>query len=157
MSDASLVRTFTKETGNNVPNTPELMTKGEVFFLIKMMLDEIMELAATVETPSATKDSMVKLIWNSKDIPQEEGTEEDIIGAQADALVDCYYYSLNAAAKKGVNLSSVFKLVHDANMDKRIDGVFLKREDGKILKRPGWVSPDIAAEIVRQKECGSFN
>lgn len=31
---------------------------------------------------------------------------------QADALVDIYYYSLNAACKKGVNLSSLFDIVH---------------------------------------------
>lgn len=31
---------------------------------------------------------------------------------QADALIDIYYYSLNAACKKGVNLSSLFDIVH---------------------------------------------
>lgn len=59
---------------------------------------------------------------------------------QADALVDVYYYSLNAAAKKGVNLSSIFSIVHSANMAKRDPktGVFLKRADGKIIKPEGW-------------------
>ena len=59
---------------------------------------------------------------------------------QADALVDVYYYSLNAAAKKGVNLSSIFSIVHAANMAKRdpATGQFLKREDGKIIKPKGW-------------------
>lgn len=33
--------------------------------------------------------------------------------------VDIYYYSLNCAAKKGVNLSSIFGIVHAANMAKR--------------------------------------
>ena len=33
-----------------------------------------------------------------------------------------YYYSLNAAAKKGVNMSSVFNMVHAANMAK-VSGV----------------------------------
>jgi predicted HAD superfamily Cof-like phosphohydrolase len=59
---------------------------------------------------------------------------------QADALVDVYYYSLNAAAKNGFNISAVFGIVHAANMAKRdpATGKFLKREDGKIIKPSGW-------------------
>ncbi len=59
---------------------------------------------------------------------------------QADALIDVYYYSLNAAAKKGINLSAIFKIVHAANMAKRdpATGKFLKRDDGKIIKPAGW-------------------
>lgn len=150
MSDAELVKEFTEKTGSIIPYKPQLMNHEETFFLIKMMLDEIMELAATVEEPSISKKLMIDIINNSKDIPKEKGNEIELIAAQADALVDCYYYSLNAAAKKGVNISKVFKLVHDANMDKQIDGKFLKRDDGKILKRPGWVEPNITAEIERQ-------
>ncbi len=69
-----------------------------------------------------------------------------------------YYYSLNAAAKKGINLSAVFKLVHEANMRKRdpVSGVFLKREDGKIVKPEGWTPPDVGAEMRRQASEGSF-
>lgn len=150
MSDAELVKEFTEKTGNIIPKIPELMSHKETFFLIKMMLDEIMELAATVEEPEISKRLMIDMINNSKNIPKEKGSEVELIAAQADALVDCYYYSLNAAAKKCVNISKVFKLVHDANMDKQIDGKFLRREDGKIMKRPGWVEPDIVSEIKRQ-------
>lgn len=155
MSDYELVREFTEKTGNVIPDKPQLMSREETFFLIKMMLDEIMELAATVEEASVSKKIMIDMINNSKDIPKEKGTETELIAAQADALVDCYYYSLNAASKKGVDISRVFKLVHEANMDKQIDGKFLKREDGKILKRPGWIEPDITAEIQRQMDKNS--
>ena len=64
---------------------------------------------------------------------------------------------LNAAAKKGVNLSSVFDVVHDANMAKKWeDGTFHKREDGKILKPETWSPPDVQKEIARQFKEGSF-
>jgi hypothetical protein len=72
--------------------------------------------------------------------------------------VDVYYYSLNAACKKGVNISTVFDIVHGANMAKRdpATGQFIKREDGKIIKPEGWQGPDIKQEIARQMEHGSF-
>ena len=70
-----------------------------------------------------------------------------------------YYYSLNAAAKKGMNLSAVFGVVHGANMAKRnpATGKFEKREsDGKIIKPPGWSPPDVEGELKRQLAEGSF-
>jgi hypothetical protein len=65
---------------------------------------------------------------------------------------------LNAAAKKGVNLSALFHIVHGANMAKRdpATGQFLKRADGKIIKPTGWQETDIKAEIVRQFAQGSW-
>jgi len=158
MSDAELVRQFTKETGTEVPNEPRLMSKDEVFFLIKMMLDEIMELGATVSEPHEVKLKMIKMITESKDLEKITGSLHELIGEQGDALVDCYYYSLNAAAKNGINLSKIFEIVHKANMDKRdlTTGTFIKRADGKIIKPPGWCPPNITAEIEKQTTEGSF-
>ena len=88
-----------------------------------------------------------------------DGSDEtEMVANQADALVDIRYYSLNAAAKKGVNLSSLFDIVQAANMAKKdpVTGTFLKREDGKIIKPQGWTLPDVAKEISRQKEHGAF-
>ncbi len=158
-SEAERVREFTKESGRDVPDTPQLMNKTEVLFLIKMMLDEIMELGATVSQSSELKLEMIKMICDSKDIQMIITTNtNELIAEQADALVDCHYYALDAAAKKGVNLSRVFDVVHQANMDKRdpTTGKFIKREDGKIIKPDGWKAPDIVKEIFIQVNEGSF-
>lgn len=169
MSDAELVKQFTEESGSVIPKEPQVMTKNEVSFLIKMMLDEIMELYATVTDPNDAKLSMIKMITDSKDIALQydylrEFDTLQLIGLQADALVDSYYYSLNAAAKKGVNLSKIFKLVHQANMDKRdpSTGTFLKRSDGKIIKPQGWSEKwdgngFVTKEITRQSTQGAFD
>ena len=138
------------------------MSKDEVNFIGKMMLDEIMELFATVDNPSDAKAALKSFIDNSKDIDLLEFADGDIAGLiseQADALVDAYYYSLNAAAKKGCNMSAIFQLVHGANMAKRDPetGKFIKRADGKIIKPPGWTAPDVNAEIARQFEQGAWN
>mmetsp|Transcript_40083 Transcript_40083/g.96672 ORF Transcript_40083/g.96672 Transcript_40083/m.96672 type:complete len:144 (+) Transcript_40083:1-432(+) len=128
-----------------------------------MMLDEIMEFLATVLPPAEAKDALKRFVDDSKDIPQveAEGAQRKIhiIAEQADALVDVYYYSLNAACKKGVNLSSIFSLVHQANMNKRdpATGQFIKREDGKIIKPKGWQPPDVDSEVERQMTKGSWN
>jgi predicted HAD superfamily Cof-like phosphohydrolase len=151
MSDSELVKEFTEKTGSIIPNKPELMSHKETFFLIKMMLDEILELSATVEEPYSSKRLMIDMINNSKDIPKEKGTDTELISAQADAMIDVMIYMHNAACKKGIDLSKIFKIVHDANMNKRFpDGTFHKREDGKIIKPPGFVEADVTSEIIRQ-------
>ena len=77
-----------------------------------------------------------------------------MVANQADALVDIRYYSLNAAAKKGVNLSSLFDIVQAANMAKKdpVTGTFLKREDGKIIKPQGWTPPNVRSQGDSQAE-----
>ena len=81
------------------------MSRDEVHFIGKMMLDEIMELFATVSPPEEAKSTLKGFIDDSKDISKvvyEKGDVVSIVADQADALVDSYYYSLNAAAKKGL-------------------------------------------------------
>jgi predicted HAD superfamily Cof-like phosphohydrolase len=140
------------------------MDKSETKFISKMILDEVMELMATHWGPEESKALLKGFIDGSEDLPQEEYTGDDANKAihqcadQADALVDVYYYSQNAACKVGVNLSSVFRLVHGANMAKRdpTTGKFIKREDGKIIKPQGWVAPDVEEELMRQEKEGSW-
>ncbi len=159
LSDAEKAREFTKDAGFPVPVIPEVMTKDEVFFLVKMMLDEIMELCATVEEPTEVKQKLVDLITDSKNIPKSIfNSDHEQIAEQVDALVDCYYYSLNSTVKKGINFSKVFNIVHDANMAKRdpVSGLFFKRDDGKIMKPPMWKEPDIKSEILKQINEHSF-
>lgn len=162
-SDAEAVREFTQGAGQPTPNYPEPMNNVEVDFIAKMIVDEVMELLATVYPPKEAKDKLKAFIDQSKDIPLEtfpEGKEGELhkAAAQADALVDIYYYSLNAACKKGINLSAIFDIVHQANMAKRcpVSGEFLRRDDGKIIKPAGWMPPDVEGEVERQAREGSF-
>lgn len=162
MTDLAVaVREFTEAAEQPTPNVPELMNKKEVFFVADMMIDEIMEMMATVSKPEEYKKHLKDTIDNSRDLVLDlENMEEDeIIAEQADAIVDCMYYGLNATAKKGVNLTEVFNVVHMANMAKKDEktGKFPRREDGKIIKPEGWKAPDIVYEIKRQRKEGSFN
>jgi predicted HAD superfamily Cof-like phosphohydrolase len=160
MSDAELVKIFTEETGNIIPPSPQSMNKEEVSFIIKMILDEVMELGATVATAEEVKLSMIKMICESRDLESEQHSKEsELIASQSDAFVDIYYYMLNAASKKGINLSKIFTIVHQANLNKKdpVTGKFnIRYSDKKVLKPENWVAPDVTAEIERQIKDGAF-
>jgi predicted HAD superfamily Cof-like phosphohydrolase len=159
-SDAILVKEFTEATGFEIPKEPQVMSIDQVHFISKMIIDELKELLATVQEPEEYNKFLKDTVDSTKDVVRDfsKMTPEEIIAEQNDAFVDIYYYSLNCSAKHGVNLSTIFKLVHNANMSKRDpeSGMFIKREDGKIVKPPQWRSPDIVGEIKRQKEYGAF-
>eukprot|EP01083_Nonionella_stella_P037299 101673_1 len=160
-SDAEKVREFTFEAGQTCPDKPQLMKLDEVNFITKMIIDELLELYSTVLSPQMAKAEMNKMVHEAKSVPKMNVTPNfthKLIAEQGDALVDIYYYSLNCMAKKGVNVSKIFNLVHAANMAKRDPktGKFLKRNDGKIIKPSGWRAPDVSEEIKRQMEQGSW-
>lgn len=158
-SDASLVNEFTKASGFDVPDKPVVMSRENVHFITKMIIDELTELMATVDEPKDYVDIMTKMVKDAKPVTRNYDEEHKKIADQADALVDIYYYSLNSASKHGVNLSKIFQLVHQANMDKRdpVTLVFNRREDGKIIKPANWKEPDINEEILRQQREGAWN
>lgn len=159
LDHTSRVLEFTEGSmGKKMPKIPNKMTIEEVRFLTKMVLSELVELAQTVtpDTEQALElieecvGTDVKLDY----VPPE--TTEEIIAEQADSLVDIWYYSLNAAVKKGWNLDRIFDIVHQANMNKCWDdGEFHRREDGKIIKPTGWQEPNVLAEIQKQQQYGS--
>lgn len=153
-SDFEKVQEFNKGTGQECPEGPSSMNKDEVLFLSKMMLDEIMEFMVTVIPSNEYKSAINKMVSEAEPLEFKELSEDELCAEQGDALVDSYYYSLNAAAKKGINLSKIFQVVHGANMDKRDkkSGEFLKRSDGKIIKPEGWSPPDIVKVIKDMKE-----
>jgi predicted HAD superfamily Cof-like phosphohydrolase len=160
VSDAVLVKEFTEATGNPIPDKPQKMNKEQVHFITKMIIDEVKELLATVESPEDYNKFLKDTIDTTKDVVRDPATMSDseIIAEQHDAFVDIYYYSLNCAAKNGVNLSKIFNIVHESNMAKRDPetGTFLKREDGKVLKPANYIPADVTAEINNQIVNGAF-
>lgn len=63
----------------------------------------------------------------------------------ADALADIVYVVYGTALTYGIDLDSVLREVHRANMSKLgADGKPLLRQDGKVLKSDRYRPPDIA-------------
>jgi predicted HAD superfamily Cof-like phosphohydrolase len=150
------VKEFTEQsTGIICPTRPVRMDKSEVEFLVKMVLSEITELCQTVtDSHQQAIELLVSCIGTDPSKQPENKNDAHIIADQADAMVDAWYYMLNSAAKKGMNLSLIFDAVHQANMNKRdpVTGQFLRRADGKIIKPPGWEPVDVVKIIQSQLE-----
>lgn len=64
----------------------------------------------------------------------------------AKELADIVYVAIGTAIALEIPFDTVFDLVHDANMSKFNEDAVL-REDGKVLKGPGYQGPE--AEIER--------
>lgn len=62
----------------------------------------------------------------------------------ADALTDILYVVYGAGHTFGIDLDACFDEVHASNMSKLgEDGRPIKREDGKVMKGPGFFAPDL--------------
>lgn len=160
MNHSECVKEFTDGySGKNCPERPVEMNRDQVLFSIRMVMSEMHELACTVsETPEHATELMQTALGSMDLCKNCTYTPVSRIAAQADSFVDAWYYMLNSACKAGMNLDPIFKTVHNANMDKRDPetNTFLRREDGKVIKRPGWTEPDIQAIIQDQLEHGSW-
>ncbi|MEP6560808.1 MAG: nucleoside triphosphate pyrophosphohydrolase family protein [Nakamurella sp.] len=68
----------------------------------------------------------------------------DLVGV-ADALADIVYVAYGTAHVYGIDLDAVLDEVHASNMTKLgADGSPVRRADGKVLKGPAYVPPNIA-------------
>lgn len=76
--------------------------------------------------------------------------EAKTIYEQADAYLDIMYFAVGGLVEMGIDPAHIWPLVQAANMAKQFpDGSVQRREDGKIMKPPGWTAPDEAiAETI---------
>lgn len=74
---------------------------------------------------------------------REAAAAGDIVGV-ADALADIVYVAYGSAWVYGIDLDAVLDEVHASNMTKLgADGRPVRRDDGKVLKGPGYRPPDV--------------
>ena len=65
------------------------MSKEEVKFIGKMILDEVLELYATVMEPQEAKQALSEALEKAKSMPRVDRSDEtEVVTEQADALVD---------------------------------------------------------------------
>lgn len=75
----------------------------------------------------------------------------DLVGV-ADALADIVYVAYGTAHVYGIDLDAVLDEVHASNMTKLgADGRPIRRADGKVLKGPAYVPPNIAAVLAGER------
>lgn len=82
----------------------------------------------------------------------DDGTRDTV--EVADALADLVYVIYGMALECGIDLDAVLNEVQASNLSKLgADGKPIYREDGKVLKGPGFFPPDIAAVLAGKEPC----
>ncbi|MDO5728934.1 MAG: GNAT family N-acetyltransferase [Actinomycetaceae bacterium] len=81
----------------------------------------------------------------------DDGTRDTI--ESADALADLIYVVYGMALETGIDLDAVLDEVQASNLSKLgADGKPIYREDGKVLKGPGFFNPHIARALGLEEE-----
>ncbi len=73
----------------------------------------------------------------------EQAEHNNDLNNLAVELADIIYIACGTAVSYGIPLDNVFNAIHQANMNKLVDGKVIRREDGKIKKPEGWQPADI--------------
>lgn len=93
----------------------------------------------------------VRLLREEVDEYEEAAERGDVVGV-ADALGDIAYILFGSILTHGLQskMEAVFDEIQRSNMSKLgADGRPIYREDGKVLKGPGYSPPDIASILAK--------
>ena len=90
-----------------------------------------------------TRELRLELIQEELDELSDAVADRDMIQI-ADALTDLLYVVYGAGHAFGLDLDECFEEVHRSNMSKLGEnGRPIHREDGKVMKGPGYFEPDL--------------
>ena len=90
-----------------------------------------------------TRELRLDLIQEELDELAQAMEDRDMVQI-ADALTDLLYVVYGAGHSFGIDLDECFQEVHSSNMSKLgPNGKPIHREDGKVLKGPGYFEPDL--------------
>ena len=90
-----------------------------------------------------TRELRLELIQEELDELSDAVADRDMIQI-ADALTDLLYVVYGAGHTFGLDLDECFQEVHRSNMSKLGEnGRPIHREDGKVMKGPGYFEPDL--------------
>ena len=109
---------------------------------LRLVTEEFFELLRACGLTVGHHENEVLETINEKDF------HPDVV-ALADACGDLDYVVEGTRQEFGIDGEPIAVEIHRSNMAKFGPGSH-KREDGKVLKPPGWTPPDIAGELRKQ-------
>jgi predicted HAD superfamily Cof-like phosphohydrolase len=122
MTNSDKVAEFMSSFGQEIKDNPEFPNEKIIHLRDKLIAEEFEEYREAI---------------NNRDMV-----------AVADALTDLLYVIYGAGHAYGLNLDVAFNIVHASNMSKLgPDGKPIYREDGKIMKGPGFFEPDLSVIV----------
>lgn len=130
----------------NVPiaTTPHIPADKRVRLRLRLIAEEFVELLEATYNSPVLINSVKGILNFIVDFGEIEVNMEKF----ADSLGDIDYVNEGARLEFGVNGEGIAAEIQAANM-RKVGGP-VRPEDGKRLKPPGWVGPDILGELKRQ-------
>ncbi|UFU06212.1 acyltransferase domain-containing protein [Ruania halotolerans] len=141
----ALVRQFHEVYQVPVGSQPSL-TSDRVPMRMALIAEEFAELVSAVYGTAAGE---VMEEAYTRAVRADDGARDVVEGA--DAIGDLIYVLYGMALECGIPLADVLAEIQGSNLSKLgADGRPILREDGKVLKGPGYYRPDIAAVLARR-------
>ena len=142
----ALVRRFHHVYGLPVQTDGASLERESLHMRMSLIAEEFAELVGAVYGQAARNE--VESGYRSAVAVDDGG--RDAVEA-ADALADLVYVIYGMALETGIDLAAVLAEVQRSNMSKLgADGKPIYREDGKVLKGPGYFAPDVA-QVLRHR------
>lgn len=148
MSTYTQVKEFHKTFGHPCPNELQKDLSPDLIKLrIKLIVEELGEYIAACMNEESNNFLKINHLFRQVEVIvdglKDGELEYDVIEA-ADALGDIAVVTNGAAIVSGIDLDAIIAEIHRSNMSKLgSDGKPIYREDGKILKGPGYFKPNI--------------
>lgn len=140
-----LVRRFHRIYGLPVVEDAPSLDRAHLGLRMSLVAEEFGELVGAVYGTDARR-TVDEATAAAREV---DDSSRDLVGT-ADALADLVYVIYGMALETGIDLPAVLAEVQRSNMSKLgADGRPLYREDGKVLKGPGYRPPDIPGVLSR--------
>ena len=145
----ALVRRFHHLYGLPVRTDGPSLDRESLDMRMSLIAEEFAELVEAVYGASARGE--IEAAY-ARAVAADDGTRDTV--AAADALADLVYVIYGMALETGIDLAAVLAEVQRSNMSKLgADGKPIYREDGKVLKGPGYFAPDVAEVLRHRRLC----
>ena len=139
----ALVRRFHHVYGLPVRTDGPGLERESLTMRMSLIAEEFAELVGAVYGAGAR--ARVEAAY-TRAVADDDGERDT--AAAADALADLVYVVYGMALETGIDLAAVLAEVQRSNMSKLgADGRPVYREDGKVLKGPGYFPPDVAGVL----------
>lgn len=139
----ALVRRFHSVYGLPVQTDGPSLERASLHMRMSLVAEEFAELTGAVYGRAARQE--VEAAYR-RAVASDDGTRDTV--EAADALADLVYVIYGMALETGIDLAAVLAEVQRSNMSKLgADGKPVYREDGKVLKGPGFFPPDVAGAL----------
>nr|WP_256463957.1 nucleoside triphosphate pyrophosphohydrolase family protein [Georgenia sp. TF02-10] len=140
------MRQFHATYGLPVVADPPSVDRDRVHMRMALVAEELAELVEAVYGPTAGAEMSAAF---TRAVAADDRTRDTV--EAADALGDLVYVIYGMALECGIPLDEVLAEIQASNLSKLgADGRPIYREDGKVLKGPGFFPPDIAGVLARR-------